>query len=202
MRIAIGSDHRGGKIAKAILSEVLFPENYSDMERMGLDFRTVLVGAYLVTGDAAKKKGSFVGKKIDNILPNLDVTPDEESAAAPPGIRPKIIRVDYPDIAAAVAERVSSGAADYGILVCGTGIGMSVVADKFRGVRAAICYNESAAEMSRHHNNANVLCIPGEMLGAPSAIALVRKWLATGYDGGRHQVRLEKIEKIERETGL
>ena len=202
MRIAIGSDHRGGIIAKAVLSEVLFPKNYSDVERVDLDFGEALVGAYLVTGDAAKKKGTFVGRNIENILPGLAATSDEETVSLIPGVRPKTVRVDYPDIAAAVAERVSSGVADFGILVCGTGIGMSIVANKFCGVRAAICYNESTAEMSRHHNNANILCIPGEMLGAPTAVALVRKWISTDYDGGRHEVRLQKIKKIEKETGL
>jgi ribose 5-phosphate isomerase B len=104
---------------------------------------------------------------------------------------------DYPDIAAEVARSVSSGAADRGILVCGTGIGTCVVANKFPGVRAAPCHNEVAAELSRKHNDSNILCLSGDLLGERSSVALVAIWLAAQFEGGRHSVRLEKIRQLE-----
>jgi ribose 5-phosphate isomerase B len=107
------------------------------------------------------------------------------------------VSVDYPDIAGVVAREVSAQRADYGILICGTGIGMCVVANKFSGVRAAPCHNEVAAELSRAHNDANVLCLSGDMLGERSTLAIVDKWLTTSFTGGRHQLRLDKIRNIE-----
>jgi len=104
---------------------------------------------------------------------------------------------DYPDIAAKVAQAVSSGEADRGILVCGTGIGTCVVANKFPGVRAAPCHNEVVAELSRKHNDANVLCLSGDLLGERSSVAVVAVWLAAQFEGGRHSTRLEKIHRLE-----
>ena len=101
-----------------------------------------------------------------------------------------------------VAEAVAEGRADRGILICGTGIGMCITANKFRGIRAALCYNEVAAELSRRHNNANILCLSGNFLSEANAEAIARLWLVAPFDGDRHQRRLELIEKIERETGL
>ncbi|MDO5566976.1 MAG: RpiB/LacA/LacB family sugar-phosphate isomerase, partial [Planctomycetia bacterium] len=97
---------------------------------------------------------------------------------------------------------VSRHEADYGILICGTGIGMCVVANKFKGIRAATCNSELTAELSRRHNNANILCLPGEMLSPSAAVIIVHKFMETPYDGGRHQARIEKISRIEDETGL
>lgn len=108
--------------------------------------------------------------------------------------------VDYPDFAEAVARRVSSGQADRGILICGTGIGMAITANKFVGVRAAPCYDEVMVEMSRRHNDVNVLCLPGDLIGERSIDDLVIRWLQTDFDGGRHATRLEKIEKIEQQN--
>ena len=110
--------------------------------------------------------------------------------------------VDYPDYAKKVVKAILSGAADLGILVCGTGIGMCITANKFRGVRAALCSNLVVAELSRRHNNANVLCLSGEFLGLTAIESIVRAWLTTPFDGGRHQRRLDLIAEIERETGL
>ena len=104
---------------------------------------------------------------------------------------------DYPDIAAKVAQSVSSGMADRGILICGTGIGTCVVANKFPGVRAAPCHNEVAAELSRKHNNSNVLCLSGDLLGERSSVAVVAIWLTAPFEGGRHSIRLEKIHQLE-----
>ncbi len=105
--------------------------------------------------------------------------------------------VDYPDFAQKVARKVSSGKADRGILICGTGIGMAIAANKFSGVRAAPCYDEVMVEMSRRHNNVNVLCLPGDMIGERPIDDLVLMWLNTEFEGGRHEARLEKIAGIE-----
>jgi len=107
--------------------------------------------------------------------------------------------VDYPDFAEAVARHVSGGKVERGILICGTGIGMAITANKFAGVRAAACYDEVMVEMSRRHNNVNVLCLPGDLIGERSIDELVLMWLQTEFDGGRHANRIEKIERIERQ---
>ena len=105
--------------------------------------------------------------------------------------------VDYPDIATAVGKKVSSGQADRGILICGTGIGMAITANKFGGVRAATCYDEVTAEMSRRHNDVNVLCLSGDMLGERRIDRMVEIWMNTEFEGGRHQRRIDKIGQIE-----
>lgn len=100
--------------------------------------------------------------------------------------------VDYPDYAAMVAREVQNG--NRGILCCGTGIGMSITANKFKGVRAALCHDIYTAEMSRKHNDANILILGGRLDYSPEEVAkMVRAWLETDYEGGRHQKRLEKI---------
>jgi ribose 5-phosphate isomerase B len=106
--------------------------------------------------------------------------------------------IDYPDVAATVAWAVSTGKADFGVLICGTGIGMSVVANKFPGVRAAPCHSELTAEFSRRFNDANILCLSGDMLNEISSLQILKKWLQTPFDGGTHEMRLEKIREIER----
>jgi len=106
--------------------------------------------------------------------------------------------VDYPDIAACVALAVSNGTADFGILICGTGTGMCIVANKFPGVRAAPCHSELTAELSRRFTDANVLCLSGDMLGERSSLQIVEKWLQTPFDAGRHESRLAKIREFER----
>jgi ribose 5-phosphate isomerase B len=105
--------------------------------------------------------------------------------------------VDYPDFAALVAKKVSSGAVDRGILICGTGIGMAISANKFPGIRAAACADEVTAELSRRHNDLNVLCLSGDLLSANSTERVVVKWLDTEFEGGRHQRRVEKIRQLE-----
>ncbi len=105
--------------------------------------------------------------------------------------------VDYPDYARIVAEKVSRGDAERGILICGTGIGMSIAANKFEGVRAASCYDEVMVEMSRRHNDVNVLCLPGDLIGDRPVDDLVKMWLKTQFDGGRHLQRIEKIADLE-----
>lgn len=105
--------------------------------------------------------------------------------------------VDYPDFARAVAEAVASRQADFGILVCGTGIGMSMSANKVPGIRAAKADTQYEAEMARAHNDANVLCLGARVTDAATAEKLVRKFLETRFEGGRHQRRVDKIMAIE-----
>lgn len=105
--------------------------------------------------------------------------------------------VDYPDFAEKVAGAVSRGEAELGILVCGTGIGMSIVANKFPGVRAALATDEFMAQMAKEHNNANILVLGGRVLSIEQATRMVNVWLDTAYEGGRHQRRLDKISQVE-----
>ena len=110
--------------------------------------------------------------------------------------------VDYPDFARAVAERVSRGEAERGILLCTNGIGMSIAANKFPGVRAALVGDATAARMAREHNDANVLVLGGGMTGRFHALELLRVFLDTPFAGGRHQRRVDKIADIERDLGV
>ncbi len=105
--------------------------------------------------------------------------------------------VDYPDIAIEIAQRVSRGEADRGILICGTGIGMCIAANKFPGVRAATCHDDLTAEMSRRHNDVNVLCLSADMLGERLIDRMVEIWLKTEFEGGRHARRIQKIANLE-----
>jgi len=106
--------------------------------------------------------------------------------------------VDYPDFGKMVSEAVSRGSMDRGILICGTGIGMSIVANRFPGVRAALCHDHFTAQMSREHNDANVLVMGERVIGKGVALELVKTWLDTEFAGGRHQLRLNKITDIEK----
>lgn len=107
--------------------------------------------------------------------------------------------VHYPGFAASVARRLCQGEADRGILICGTGIGMSIVANRFPGVRAALCHDLYTAIMSRKHNDANCLALGGRVLGKGLAKEIVRVWLETPFEGGRHELRLAQIRELEKE---
>lgn len=107
--------------------------------------------------------------------------------------------VDYPDFGVLVAEKVSRGELEKGILICGTGIGMSMVANKFPRIRAALANDLYSSRCSREHNDANILIIGGRIVGKELAKEIVRVWLETPFAGGRHKRRLEKIEALERE---
>jgi ribose 5-phosphate isomerase B len=109
--------------------------------------------------------------------------------------------VDYPDVAAVVARKVASNEVDRGILVCGTGVGMCIAANKIPGVRAAPCYDDITAEISRRHNDLNVLCLSSDLLGEKLADRLVEIWLRTPFEGGRHARRNEKIVAMEHRNG-
>lgn len=106
--------------------------------------------------------------------------------------------VDYPDFGEKVSKAVSKGEVDRGVLICGTGIGMSIVANKFPNVRASLCNDLFTAKMSRLHNDANILVIGGRIVGKDLAKEIVRVWFSTDFEGGRHLIRLEKINKIEK----
>jgi ribose 5-phosphate isomerase B len=105
--------------------------------------------------------------------------------------------VDYPDFAYAVATAVSRKEADRGILVCATGLGMSIAANKIKRIRAALCHDELSAQISRDHNDANILCVSGDQIGQVLLRKMVEVWLSTKFSGGRHQRRVKKIAAIE-----
>jgi ribose 5-phosphate isomerase B len=105
--------------------------------------------------------------------------------------------VDYPDYGAKVARAVSESSVDRGILICGTGMGMCITANKFPGVRACTCHDDLTAEMSRRHNDANVLCLSADLLGDRLVNRMVEIWLKTEFEGGRHARRIDKIGQIE-----
>ena len=107
--------------------------------------------------------------------------------------------VDYPEYAKKVCHAITSGKCTRGILVCGTGIGMSIAANKHKGIRAACCMDTFSARMTRHHNDANILCLGERVIGIGLALDLVDAFLDTQYDGGRHEMRLAMIRKIEEE---
>jgi ribose 5-phosphate isomerase B len=105
--------------------------------------------------------------------------------------------VDYPDVAEAVARKVSDGEAERGILVCGTGLGMCIAANKISGVRAAPCHDVVTIEVARRHNDLNVLCLPGDIVDEKLLDELIETWVETPFDGGRHARRNEKIDRFE-----
>lgn len=106
--------------------------------------------------------------------------------------------VDYPDIAVKVATQVATGKADRGILICGTGLGMSIAANKVPGIRAAAVHDDVTAELSRSHNDTNVLCLSADLLGERLIHHIVDIWLKTEFEGGRHARRIDKIREIEK----
>ena len=107
------------------------------------------------------------------------------------------VSVDYPDIAKKVCESIIKGETERGILVCGTGIGMSIAANKYKGIRAAACSEHFSAKYTRLHNNSNILCLGGRVVGVGTAIELAELFVNTEFEGGRHQNRIDKIAEIE-----
>jgi ribose 5-phosphate isomerase B len=104
--------------------------------------------------------------------------------------------VDYPDYAHPVAEKVEQGEARRGILLCGTGLGMAYAANRHAGVRAAVAWNPEVAELARTHNDSNVLVVPARFVSEGEGVEILRRWLDTSFEGGRHSRRVEKIEKV------
>jgi ribose 5-phosphate isomerase B len=140
----------------------------------------------------ADHAGFELKEKIKQYLLEKGITVDDRGTYSPQS-------VDYPDYAFRVAEEVAAGKADSGILVCGSGIGMSIAANKVHGVRAAHVASEMEAQLSREHNDANVLAVGGRVLDEGTSRKIVDRWLSTDFAGGRHQQRVEKITAIERE---
>lgn len=106
--------------------------------------------------------------------------------------------VDYPDIAKAVAKAVQTKEYEQGILICRSGIGMSITANKFKGIRCALCHNEYTAKYARLHNNSNILAMGADDVTISEAVLILRMWLATTFEGGRHEERIKLIEEIEK----
>ena len=107
--------------------------------------------------------------------------------------------VDYPDFGAAVGRAVANGEVERGVLVCGSGIGVSIAANKIAGVRAAVCWNEETARLARQHNDANVLCIGARFIEPDLAARMIRAFVETEFDGGRHRQRVDKLAKLDEE---
>jgi len=133
---------------------------------------------------AVDLKGKIVSLLSELSIPTHDVGPFTSES------------VDYPDFAGQVARGVASGEYDGGILLCGTGLGMSMAANRFAGVRAALCSDLFSAMMSRQHNDANVLVMGARVTGDALALEIVRTWLKTPFEGGRHQTRIDKFDQI------
>ena len=125
---------------------------------------------------------SILQRKGHNVI---DFGPDESKSC------------DYPDFAVPAALAVAKKEADRGILICGSGIGMSITANKISGIRAALCHDELTAQMSRKHNNANVLCLPAMLINDPLINRIVENWLTSEFEGGRHERRVEKMMAAE-----
>ena len=137
-------------------------------------------------------RGVIVKQRLVGLLKELGHTVEDLGANSPAS-------VDYPDYAIPVAEAVHAGAVDRGVLVCGTGHGMCIAANKVHGVRAANCRDVIDAELSRRHNDANVMCLSADLIGEEQIERMVRTWLVTDFEGGRHARRTEKITAYEKE---
>ncbi len=137
---------------------------------------------------ASDHAGYTLKEAIKTALPELEFvdygTHSEES-------------MDYPDTGSKAAEAVADGTCSKGVLICGSGIGMSIVANKIRGIRAALCSTTDIARLSRMHNDANILVLAARFTAAHYAIDILKAWLDTDFEGGRHQKRIDKISKIE-----
>lgn len=127
---------------------------------------------------------------VKKVLADLDVEVDDVGTFGTDS-------VDYPDIAEKVCAAVTNGKSDRGIVLCGTGIGISIAANKIHGIRCALCNDVYSAKMSRKHNDANVLAMGGRVIGYGPAEEIVRAWIATEFEGGRHERRVNKISKLE-----
>jgi ribose 5-phosphate isomerase B len=139
--------------------------------------------------------GFNLKEKIISVLKELDMEVEDVGAYS-------IDRVDYGPIAQVVAEKVAANENVKGILICGTGIGMSIMANKVKGIRAALVHDTFSAEATRSHNDSNILCMGERVIGSGLAIAITKKWLATPFDGGKHAQRIQFIRDYECEQGF
>ena len=141
---------------------------------------------------AADHAGFEEKEKIKHTLDEIGVEYDDMGTNSPES-------VDYPDFARKVGEAVASGEYDQGLLVCGSGTGMAIAANKVHGVRAAVAWNEEIARLAREHNNANVLALAGRFISPDEQAKIVKAWFDAKFEGGRHERRVEKIEQIEKD---
>ena len=224
IKVALGADHRGHDA----MVEMLRYLNERDYDVSVPSRLTILdpccdsagpcdpAAATTDADEAAGDNGSLVNALID-LTPANSAPADSAPVAADP-LRVEAISgtvsdepgdafgdargdapcSDYPDAAYPVALAVASGRADLGILFCGSGIGMSIAANKVVGVLAAVVHDEITAERSRRHNNANVLCLPADLVSRREMLNIVDRWLSTGFAAGRHARRVAKIAEIER----
>lgn len=135
-------------------------------------------------------KSAIIAHAKERALEVIDLGPEENFKGS----------VDYPDYATKLADCILEGSVDGGIAICGTGIGMSIAANKIPGIRAATPWNSFTAEMARRHNNINILCLGARVIPLEEAKAFFDLWLVTPFDGGRHQKRLDKIAALDRKT--
>jgi len=142
---------------------------------------------------ASDHRGTDVKKRVLQQLADLG---QEVVDLGPEGTQ----SVDYPDYAAKVAKAITQQEVDRGILICGSGIGMSIAANRFAGVRAALCHDEFNAEICRRHNDANIMCMSADLLSEQLVARMVDVWVKTQFEGGRHSRRLEKIEEHARQA--
>ena len=134
-----------------------------------------------------RAKGQIYNQLTDLGHETIDLGPDSDES------------VDYPDYAALVARAIGEGRAERGVLICGTGMGMCITANKFDGLRAVNCHDDVTAEMSRRHNDANVMCLSADLLGEKLLVRIIDIWMRTEFEGGRHKRRTDKIRKIEQQ---
>ncbi len=139
---------------------------------------------------ASDHAGYYEKEKIKSVLRDLGVEFEDLGTASD-------VSVDYPDYARSVAVQVASGQVDQGILVCGSGTGMAMAANKFHGVRAAVGWSEETARLARQHNDANVLAIGARTTPPEKIPGILRAWFETSFEGGRHAERVEKIKQLE-----
>ena len=138
----------------------------------------------------ADHRGYLAKEKLKSLLEQLGYEVTDFGTDSPKSF-------DYPDVALAVGKAVANDTFDRAILICGTGLGMSISANKICGVRAALCHDELTAQMSRQHNDANILCMPADLIGEALMRRIVEAWLETPFEGGRHARRVQKIIEIE-----
>lgn len=134
-------------------------------------------------------KGQILAQLAELGFEAIDFGPDEAAS------------VDYPDFASKVGAAIANGEIDRGILICGTGMGMCITVNKYKHVRGVSCHDDVTAEMSRRHNDANVMCLSADMLGDKLLTRIVEIWMRTEFEGGRHQRRIDKINEIEQQNG-
>ncbi len=203
----INFSKKGGKIFPVSRQDVITPSALDRIKALGLKLVIKEEAEELLLEDSAIAKNPLLKKvalgsdhtgfKLKNLLSKIlidlgyevvDVgTFDEQSC-------------DYPDFAYAVAKRVKDSSVDFGILIDATGIPSAIAANKVKGIRAATCYNEFSARSAREHNNANVLVVGAKTLGEETVKSILNCWLETGFGGGRHQRRLDKITSIENKS--